>query len=112
MGAGGAADPASEARWQAAQSGCTRGAERGVLRALDGLPVERAAEDAAVARTGTWKIEIVRRCDKHKFVVLPKLEPPTNQARFSCSTRRHPQRNRVRKSGASRLVHELSLFSI
>lgn len=27
---------------------------------------------AAVARTGTWKIEIVRRCDKHKFVVLPK----------------------------------------
>ncbi len=27
---------------------------------------------AAVARTGTWKIEIVRRCDRHKFVVLPK----------------------------------------
>jgi transposase len=27
---------------------------------------------AAVARTGTWEIEIVRRCDKHKFVVLPK----------------------------------------
>ncbi len=27
---------------------------------------------AAVTRTGTWKIEIVRRCDKHKFVVLPK----------------------------------------
>jgi putative transposase len=27
---------------------------------------------AAVVRTGTWKIEIVRRCDKHKFVVLPK----------------------------------------
>lgn len=27
---------------------------------------------AAVARTGRWKIEIVRRCDKHKFVVLPK----------------------------------------
>ena len=33
---------------------------------------------AAVARTGTWKIEIVRRCDKlrrcdkHRFVVLPK----------------------------------------
>jgi hypothetical protein len=25
-----------------------------------------------VARTGTWKIEIVRRCDGHKFVVLPK----------------------------------------
>jgi transposase len=27
---------------------------------------------AAVARTGTWKIEIVRRCDRHKFIVLPK----------------------------------------
>ena len=27
---------------------------------------------AAVARTGTWKIEIVRRCDRHRFVVLPK----------------------------------------
>jgi len=27
---------------------------------------------AAVARTGTWKIEIMRRCDRHKFVVLPK----------------------------------------
>ena len=27
---------------------------------------------AAVARTGKWKIEIVRRCDRHRFVVLPK----------------------------------------
>jgi transposase len=27
---------------------------------------------AAVARTGTWKMEIVRRCDRHRFVVLPK----------------------------------------
>lgn len=27
---------------------------------------------AAVARTGPWTIEIVRRCDKHKFVMLPK----------------------------------------
>lgn len=27
---------------------------------------------AAVARTGTWTMEIVRRCDRHKFVVLPK----------------------------------------
>ena len=26
----------------------------------------------AVARTGAWEIEIVRRCDRHKFVVLPK----------------------------------------
>ena len=27
---------------------------------------------AAVARTGTWSLEIVRRCDRHRFVVLPK----------------------------------------
>ena len=27
---------------------------------------------ATVARTGTWALEIVRRCDRHRFVVLPK----------------------------------------
>jgi transposase len=27
---------------------------------------------AAVARTGNWTLEIVRRCDRHRFVVLPK----------------------------------------
>ena len=27
---------------------------------------------AALARTGAWTLEIVRRCDKHRFVVLPK----------------------------------------
>src|SRR5215203_5067173 len=27
---------------------------------------------AAVARTGTWELQIVRRCDRHRFVVLPK----------------------------------------
>ena len=27
---------------------------------------------AAIARTGTWTLEIVRRCDRHRFVVLPK----------------------------------------
>jgi transposase len=25
-----------------------------------------------VARTGAWTLEIVRRCDQHRFVVLPK----------------------------------------
>jgi putative transposase len=28
--------------------------------------------EAAVARTGTWVLQIVRRCDRHRFVVLPK----------------------------------------
>src|SRR3954447_26314444 len=28
--------------------------------------------DAVVARTGTWVLEIVRRCDQHRVVVLPK----------------------------------------
>lgn len=27
---------------------------------------------AVVARTGTWTLEIVRRCDRYRFVVLPK----------------------------------------
>ena len=27
---------------------------------------------AAVARTGTWKLEIVRRCGRHRFIVLRK----------------------------------------
>jgi len=28
--------------------------------------------EATVARTGAWRLEIVRRCDRHRFVVLPK----------------------------------------
>jgi transposase len=28
--------------------------------------------EAVVARTGTWTLQIVRRCDRHRFVVLPK----------------------------------------
>ena len=28
--------------------------------------------EAALARTGTWSLQIVRRCDQHRFVVLPK----------------------------------------
>jgi transposase len=28
--------------------------------------------EAVMARTGTWVLEIVRRCDQHRFVVLPK----------------------------------------
>ena len=28
--------------------------------------------DATVARTGTWKLQILRRCDRHRFIVLPK----------------------------------------
>jgi transposase len=27
---------------------------------------------ASVAQTGCWTLEIVRRCDRHRFVVLPK----------------------------------------
>jgi transposase len=28
--------------------------------------------ETAIARTGTWTLQIVRRCDRHHFVVLPK----------------------------------------
>jgi transposase len=27
---------------------------------------------AAIAKSGTWKLEIVKRSDRHRFVVLPK----------------------------------------
>ena len=27
---------------------------------------------AAVDRTGAWDLQIVRRCDRHRFVVLPR----------------------------------------
>jgi len=36
--------------------------------------------DTAVARTGTWKLQIVRRCDRHRFTVhqpLPSARPGT-----------------------------------
>jgi hypothetical protein len=29
-------------------------------------------DEAAVARTGFWQLQIVRRCDRYRFVVLPK----------------------------------------
>ena len=28
--------------------------------------------EAVLSRTGTWVIEILRRCDQHRFVVIPK----------------------------------------
>ena len=28
--------------------------------------------ETAVARTGMWELQILRRCDQHRFVVLPK----------------------------------------
>jgi transposase len=28
--------------------------------------------EAALAPTGRWELEIVHRCDRHRFVVLPK----------------------------------------
>jgi transposase len=28
--------------------------------------------EAALARTGAWTLQIVRRCDHHRLVVLPK----------------------------------------
>ena len=28
--------------------------------------------ETAVARTGTWGLQIVRRCDRHRFIVLAK----------------------------------------
>lgn len=43
-----------------------------VERIIGGAGYQGPKMAAAVARTGRWNIEIVRRCDRHKFVVLPK----------------------------------------
>ncbi len=58
------------------------GAEGLLQEARHALPfVERVIGDAgdlgrkmeaAMSRTGTWTLQIVRRCDRHRFVVLPK----------------------------------------
>jgi transposase len=37
--------------------------------------------EAAVARTGRWELQIVRRCDRHRFVVLPKRWIPGSSPR-------------------------------
>ena len=37
--------------------------------------------EAAVARTGRWELQIVRRCDRHRFVVLPKRWLPGSSPR-------------------------------
>ena len=59
------------------------GAEALLREARRELPVHRASiigdagyqgqkMQAAVARTGSWELQIVRRCERHRFVVLPK----------------------------------------
>ena len=58
------------------------GAEALLREARRSFPViERLIGDAGyqgrkmatvVARTGIWELQIVRRCDQHRFVVLPK----------------------------------------
>ena len=58
------------------------GAEALLREARRSFPfIERLIGDAGyqgpkmttvVARTGMWKLQIVRRCDQHRFVVLPK----------------------------------------
>jgi transposase len=61
--------------------------------------------EAAVARTGTWDLQIVRRCDRHRFVVLPKrwivahpgVDKPLPSARPRLRAA-HPKSRRVRPS--------------
>jgi hypothetical protein len=67
MGADRAAAAEAVAAGPRAHGRPARSAERDPLHGA-----QRGRLAAAVARTGTWKIEIVRRCDRHRFVVLPK----------------------------------------
>jgi transposase len=58
------------------------GAEGLLRQARRSFPfLERVIADAGyqgrkmeevIARTGAWELQIVRRCDRHRFVVLPK----------------------------------------
>ena len=43
-----------------------------VDRVIGDAGYQGAKMEAAVARTGTWTLEIVKRCDRHHFVVLRK----------------------------------------
>ena len=43
-----------------------------VARITGDAGCQRPEMAVGVARIGMWKMEIVRRCDRHRFVVLPK----------------------------------------
>jgi hypothetical protein len=93
MGAGGAADPASETRRQAAQGGRARGAERSMLCALDGQPVERAAEGPAAEEHG----------------VGPLLALGMGRHHWSASTMRFTSQCASRRSTTHRLSRSTSI---
>jgi hypothetical protein len=63
---------------------------------------------AAVARTGHWTIEIVRRCDRHRFVVLLRRQleeegkPPPNYKRVWCVMKAHRLKLARHAGGAER----------
>jgi hypothetical protein len=59
MGAGWADDPASQARRPSARGECSRGSQRNLLRALDGLPMAGAAEGPAAEEHGTFVLHAV-----------------------------------------------------
>ena len=43
-----------------------------IQRIIADAAYQGAKMAASVARTGRWTLEIVRRCDRHRFLVLPK----------------------------------------
>ncbi|WP_390624562.1 hypothetical protein [Siccirubricoccus deserti] len=62
---------------------------------------------AAVAGTGAWILEVVRRCDQHRFVVLPKRwivertlawisRPPQRRSKTLQHPQSRPSRCRLR----------------
>ena len=59
MGAGRAADPAGQARRASARGECSRGSQRDLLRALDGLPMAGAAEGPAAEEHGAFLLHAV-----------------------------------------------------
>lgn len=43
-----------------------------IERLIGDAGYQGANMEAVVARTGPWRLKIIRRCDRHRFVVLPK----------------------------------------
>ena len=53
-------------------AGCTLTASSKPSVSVRMWALARRCLAASVARTGMWELQIVRRCDQHRFVVLPK----------------------------------------
>src|SRR5665213_1119857 len=105
MGACRAPDPAGQTGWPAARRGHTGGAERGVLSAVDGLPMGRAAQGPA-AQEHRLRLLLAVAVGSHAAAaasgfVCPGPRGLGSQARPDGRYPRQPERQSGAKRGAS-----------